>query len=69
MPRSLLVFRTAMPDMKLSRIPWRPKTCSFDDWWSRPGTASLLVTEYNKYLWMLAQVWLTGRAYSGAKSC
>jgi uncharacterized SAM-binding protein YcdF (DUF218 family) len=50
MPRSLLVFRAEMPDFEIVPHPVTPDSVKLDDWWRRPGTASLLVTEYDKYL-------------------
>jgi uncharacterized SAM-binding protein YcdF (DUF218 family) len=50
MPRSLLIFRSVMPDMDIVPYPVTPSSVKFHSWWRRPGTASLLVTEYNKYL-------------------
>jgi uncharacterized SAM-binding protein YcdF (DUF218 family) len=50
MPRSLLVFRAAMPDIAITPHPVAPDSVKLEDWWQHPGTISLLVTEYNKYL-------------------
>jgi uncharacterized SAM-binding protein YcdF (DUF218 family) len=50
MPRSLLIFHQAMPHMWIIPNPIAPDSVKLDQWWTRPGTASLLVTEYNKYL-------------------
>ena len=56
MPRSLLVFHAAMPDMAIVPHPVSPDSVKLNRWWLRPGTASLLVTEYNKYLWVRARL-------------
>lgn len=58
MPRSLLIFRAAMPDMAIIPHPVAPESVKFDAWWTHPGTASLLVTEYNKYLWAVMRLWV-----------
>ena len=50
MPRSLLLFHTLMPEMVIVPHPIAPETVKLDEWWHHTGTASLLVTEYNKYL-------------------
>lgn len=50
MPRSLLIFRAAMPDLLIVPHPVAPDSVKLRSWWRRSGTASLLVTEYDKYL-------------------
>ncbi|MER2519849.1 MAG: YdcF family protein, partial [Bdellovibrionales bacterium] len=50
MLRSEIIFRAALPDIDIATYPVSPNTVRLDEWWARPGTASLLVTEYNKYL-------------------
>ncbi len=50
MPRSLLEFRAALPDVEIVPHPVFPEHVMIDDWWQRPGTASLVIGEYNKYL-------------------
>ncbi|MFY9288555.1 MAG: YdcF family protein, partial [Alphaproteobacteria bacterium] len=57
MPRSLLLFRSAMPHMKILPHPVSPDSVKLNDWWTRPGTASLLVTEYSKYIWAILRSW------------
>jgi len=51
MPRSLLFFSRMMPDMEIVPFPVSPDIVSLSDWWTRLGTASLLIGEYNKYLY------------------
>ena len=64
MPRSLLEFRHAMPDVKLVPHPVFPEHVKQDRWWAWPGTASLVIGEYTKYL--LAWVRLSaGRVVNG----
>jgi len=50
MPRSLLEFRAALPDVEIVPHPVFPEQVMIDEWWRRPGTASLVIGEYNKYL-------------------
>ncbi|WP_225770716.1 YdcF family protein [Inquilinus sp. Marseille-Q2685] len=58
MPRSMLEFRAAMPDIEIKRQPVDPGTVHLDRWWAWPGTARLIVSEYNKFLVALARVTL-----------
>jgi uncharacterized SAM-binding protein YcdF (DUF218 family) len=50
MPRSLLEFRRLMPDVEIIAHPVFPENYHQVDWWLWPGSARLLVSEYNKYL-------------------
>ena len=50
MPRSLLEFRRSMPDMEIIAHPVFPAHVKQQDWWRWPGSTSLLVSEYTKYL-------------------
>jgi uncharacterized SAM-binding protein YcdF (DUF218 family) len=50
MPRSLLEFRRAMPGVEILAHPVFPPHVRQDDWWRWPGTATLLVGEYTKFL-------------------
>lgn len=61
MPRSLLEFTMAMPDVRIVPHPVASPNVLIDDWWRRRGTAHLLIAEYSKYLvtalrWRLAQL-------------
>jgi uncharacterized SAM-binding protein YcdF (DUF218 family) len=58
MPRSLLIFRAAMPDFEIIPHPVAPDNVKLDDWWLHSGTASLLINEYNKYLIARTRLWL-----------
>jgi uncharacterized SAM-binding protein YcdF (DUF218 family) len=49
MPRSLLEFRHAMPEVTIVPHPVFPEHVKAD-WWAWPGTLSLIVGEYNKFL-------------------
>lgn len=55
MPRSLLEFRRAMPDTEILANPVFPDQVRRESWWRSPGTASLLIGEYDKYLLALAR--------------
>jgi uncharacterized SAM-binding protein YcdF (DUF218 family) len=50
MPRSLLEFRRAMTKMVIVPHPVFPPQFKRSQWWLWPGTASLLISEYSKYL-------------------
>jgi uncharacterized SAM-binding protein YcdF (DUF218 family) len=50
MPRSLLEFHHAMPDVEIAIHPVFPDQLRRDAWWRSPGTAGLLIYEYDKYL-------------------
>jgi len=58
MRRSLLEFRMAMPEVAIIPHPVVPPNVHLTDWWLRRGTASLLITEYNKYLVAGLRYWL-----------
>jgi len=58
LPRSLLEFRTAMPDTEIAVWPVHPPAVEINRWWRWPGTARLLVSEYNKYLAAILRIWL-----------
>lgn len=50
MPRALLEFRHVLGDAKLVPHPVFSDNVKQDRWWAWPGTSSLIVSEYNKYL-------------------
>ncbi len=50
LPRSLLEFRHALPEVRLLPHPVFAEHVKRDRWWSWPGTARLIVGEYSKYL-------------------
>ena len=56
MPRSLSEFQNAMPDVKIISHPVFPEQVKAD-WWRYPGTASLLSSEYTKYLFAIVRMW------------
>ena len=50
MPRSLLEFRHAMPDFEIVPHPVFPENFKQDEWWLWSRSASLVASEYIKYL-------------------
>lgn len=50
MPRSLAELGRAMPGAHLQPHPVVPRNFRIDSWWSHPGTARLLVSEYVKFI-------------------
>ena len=60
MPRSLLEFSLAMPDVRLLPHPVFPEVVKRDEWWLWPGSASLVVSEYHKYAATRVRGWLDG---------
>ena len=50
LPRSLLEFRRAMPDVKIIGYPVSLKELQSDDWWQNSDTLRLMVFEYLKYI-------------------
>jgi uncharacterized SAM-binding protein YcdF (DUF218 family) len=55
MPRSLLEFDRAMPEIDIVAHPVFPAQVKQEHWWTWRGTADLLVSEYVKYLGALAR--------------
>jgi uncharacterized SAM-binding protein YcdF (DUF218 family) len=58
MPRSLLEFSLAMPDVRILPHPVFPEVVKRDEWWLWPGSASLVVSEYHKYAATRVRGWL-----------
>jgi uncharacterized SAM-binding protein YcdF (DUF218 family) len=50
MPRSLLEFERAMPEIEIVPHPVFPERVKQQRWWAWRGTAALLIGEYGKYL-------------------
>lgn len=50
MPRSLLEFRHALPDITVVPHPVFSDNVKQEEWWAWPGTAALIAREYTKYL-------------------
>ncbi len=57
MPRSLLEFRTALPEAEIVPHPVFPPRVKQTTWWLQPGTAALIIGEYNKYLLASVEHW------------
>lgn len=53
MQRSILEFRRAMPAVELIPHPVAPERVRLEDWWRLHGTARLVASEFNKFLWAL----------------
>ena len=60
MPRSLLEFRATVPGVEIVPHPVFPEHVKVSEWWARPGTARLVIAEYNKYLLAATRHWLHG---------
>jgi uncharacterized SAM-binding protein YcdF (DUF218 family) len=56
MPRSLLEFRRVMGDITIIANPVHPERFRLAQWWRWPGTAGLIVSEFNKYLLALIRL-------------
>lgn len=56
MPRSLLEFGAAMPGIRIVPHPVFPEAVKIREWWRWPGTATLVLGEYNKYLVVAARL-------------
>jgi len=65
MPRAILEFRRAMPDVRLVANPIFPQHVKVDDWWRYRGTAGLLASEYVKYLLALIRMPFTHVSFRG----
>ncbi|HSK41055.1 MAG TPA: YdcF family protein [Arenibaculum sp.] len=61
MRRSLLEFRMMMPDLEIVPHPVMPDSVRVREWWRWPGTASLILGEYHKFLFTALRYWLTVR--------
>ncbi|MEK9662696.1 MAG: YdcF family protein, partial [Alphaproteobacteria bacterium] len=61
LPRSLLEFRAAMPEIAILAWPVHPPNVEIAVWWRWPGTAKLLAGEYTKYLAAKLRIWLYDR--------
>lgn len=55
MPRSLIEFRRALPGVAILPHPVFPERFKDREWWRWPGTLTLMVREYGKYLLALAR--------------
>ena len=50
MPRSLLEFENVLPNRRIIAHPIFPKHVKQARWWAYPGTATIVIGEYNKLL-------------------
>jgi uncharacterized SAM-binding protein YcdF (DUF218 family) len=50
MPRSVEEFRAVSPDLIIVDHPVFPSHVKTDDWWRWPGTTTLIIGEYHKFL-------------------
>ena len=57
MPRSLFEFRMTLPEAEVIPHPVFPDHVKQSTWWLRPGTAALIIGEYNKYLLASLEHW------------
>ena len=57
MPRSLMLFRHKMPEIKITPHPVFPTQFEPARWWTRPRTTSLIISEYLKYLVASTELW------------
>ncbi|HXE16558.1 MAG TPA: YdcF family protein [Stellaceae bacterium] len=53
MPRSMLEFSRAMPDIRIVPNPVFPAVATKDRWWLRSRAGALVIGEYMKYLFAL----------------
>jgi uncharacterized SAM-binding protein YcdF (DUF218 family) len=60
MPRSLLEFHAAMPEVDIIPHAVFPAHVRQSEWWRWPGTSGLIMREYTKYLFARLRVWLAG---------
>ncbi len=60
MPRSLVEFRRSLPEVAIVPHPVSPPNVRLDWWFLWPGTATLIVEEYNKFLLAWARARLFG---------
>jgi uncharacterized SAM-binding protein YcdF (DUF218 family) len=61
MPRSLILFRHTMPKIEIVPHPAFPPQFEPTQWWVRPRTASLIISEYIKYTIALTIIWFEQR--------
>lgn len=49
-PRSILEFSYAMPNVTIIPHPVFPKRVNVSEWWRFPGSTLLIISEYHKYV-------------------
>ncbi len=57
MPRSLMLFKNAMPKIKIIPSPVFPAQFKRAEWWVQPRTLSLIISEYLKYSFATIRNW------------
>jgi len=60
MPRSLVEFRSVMRNVEIIPHSVFPKSFKAKEWWLWPGSAGLIMEEYNKYLLAILRRTLMG---------
>ena len=55
-PRSLMIFKAVMPNVKIIAYPVFTNNFKIHDWWNYPGTRWLLLKEYFKCLFIFFKV-------------
>jgi uncharacterized SAM-binding protein YcdF (DUF218 family) len=68
MPRSLLEFGRAMPDVEIVPHPVFSERVGEEPWWRRRGAATLLIGEYAKYLATLVRPFFESQQPIGSES-
>jgi len=56
MPRSLVEFQRAMPEIEIIVHPVFPERFKRDEWWLWPGSTTLIASEFGKYLLALVRI-------------
>ena len=66
MPRSMLEFQNAMPDIHIEPNPIFPDHVKRENWWAWPGTTALLASEFNKFVlaWLRLKLGMLIAAYT-----
>ena len=63
MPRSIMEFNNVMPETQIIPTPVFPKQFKLKNWWLWPGSATLILTEYAKFI-----LSYTGHQFSNLKN-
>ncbi|MBT4879528.1 MAG: YdcF family protein [Alphaproteobacteria bacterium] len=50
LPRSLVEVQSACPDALIISHPVFPKKLNLHSWWTQPSTATLIISEYSKFI-------------------
>ncbi len=68
LPRSLLEFRRAMPNVKFIGYPVPLEELQRDDWWKNSGTLRLMIFEYIKYVGAWSRSFVTPKTIQSVRS-